>query len=146
MNTSKPPHTTRRHFLGQSILLLTLGTTSLQALPKLSSLLKKTPTPAPTVPFQTCRIRGFRYYQPIESLDKFCLGDQLTLAAAPDNPHDPRAVKVFHKKNHIGYLPRESNDKAFAHLTLGNPIYAKIEKITPESYSCPPLKLSLWIK
>lgn len=33
------------------------------------------------------------------------IGDEIKMVREPENPHDPKAVGLWHKSQHIGYIP-----------------------------------------
>ena len=44
------------------------------------------------------------------------VGDPLTLVREPENPHDPRAVRVEWQGHKLGYVPRKENRSVAAAL------------------------------
>jgi len=78
---------------------------------------------------QTSSLAGFRYYEGKALWDKMKIGDALVLAREPDNPHDPRAVRVEWNGHKLGYLPRRENEAVARQLDLGNALEARITKL-----------------
>lgn len=58
------------------------------------------------------------------------IGDMLRLEPEPENPYDPRAVKVISPLDtlpeHLGYIARADNPAVFAALQAGTTIECKI--------------------
>lgn len=50
-------------------------------------------------------IAGIPYRHP--DLPKVAIGDSVEFTPEPDNKFDPDAVMVMHRKQHLGYLPRD---------------------------------------
>lgn len=74
-----------------------------------------------------CKIAGTPYYDFDQVKDQFCDGQMLWLKPQPDNPHDARAVEVFTEQGlKLGFLPRQQNARAFAWLSRGLPVAARL--------------------
>lgn len=58
---------------------------------------------------QTSPVAGFQHYAGAALFPLMRQGDVLVLSREPDNPHDPRAVRVFWHGVQIGYAPRLDN-------------------------------------
>lgn len=58
---------------------------------------------------QTSPLAGFQYHAGRALFPLMAVGDGLTLHREPDNPHDPRAVRVEWRGAMIGYAPRADN-------------------------------------
>lgn len=58
---------------------------------------------------QTSPLAGFQHHAGGALFALMRPGDALTLAREPDNPHDPRAVRVDWHGAQIGYAPRADN-------------------------------------
>lgn len=103
------------------------------------------PLPAGTYRLQTSPLRGYAYRGDLAHLHSLKVGDELTLCAEPANPHDKYAVRVHHRDQHIGYLPRESNHVVSRLLRQGAPLRAVIAWIDSGSDLNLPLTLHvLW--
>jgi hypothetical protein len=57
------------------------------------------------------------------------VGDDVQLVAEPDNPHDPWAVRIEHRKSRIGYLPRTHNEAVSRLLQQGASVRCTITKV-----------------
>lgn len=86
--------------------------------------------------FTHFNMAGFTYYDGIEVFQELKVGTTLTLAAEPDNQHDPYAVALFYNNKKLGYIPREENQQISQFLNLGytNLFEVRINRIAPESY------------
>ncbi len=78
---------------------------------------------------QSSPLAGFRYYEGKAIWDEMKIGDALDLVREPDNPHDPRAVRVEWNSHKLGYLPRRENEAVARQLDLGNALQARIVKL-----------------
>lgn len=58
----------------------------------------------------TLPLAGFQYYAGRQVWDRLRVGDPLVLEREPDNPHDPRAVRVLWQGHMLGYVPRAGNE------------------------------------
>lgn len=58
---------------------------------------------------QTSPLAGFQYHAGRALFPLMTEGDRLALVREPDNPHDPRAVRVEWHGAMIGYAPRADN-------------------------------------
>lgn len=58
---------------------------------------------------QTSPLAGFQYHAGRAIFPLMRVGDRLSLHREPDNPHDPRAVRVDWRGVPIGYVPRLDN-------------------------------------
>lgn len=77
-------------------------------------------------PSLTCFIAGFRYHEGLDITNYLVLGERLDLIAEPGNPHDEHAVRIEHRKSHIGYVPRKYNQTVLAWLRCGMNVGAAI--------------------
>jgi hypothetical protein len=58
---------------------------------------------------QTSPLAGFQYHAGHALFPLMQVGDRLSLHREPDNPHDPKAVRVEWRGAMIGYAPRADN-------------------------------------
>lgn len=58
---------------------------------------------------QISPLAGFQYHAGRALFPLLSVGDRLTLLREPDNPHDPRAVRVEWRGAMLGYAPRADN-------------------------------------
>ncbi len=57
------------------------------------------------------------------------VGDSLDLIREPENPHDPRAVRVEWRGRHIGYVPRRENSDVARLIDRGARLEARITRL-----------------
>ena len=79
---------------------------------------------------QNSPLAGFQFYQGKELWGQMNVGDALTLVREPDNPHDSRAVRVEWNGHKLGYVPRKENEAVARQLDRGNPLQARIVRLT----------------
>ncbi len=105
-----------------------LRTSLLVALLALAALLTTAPAPAQTVRMlvQSSPLAGFQYYAGKVRWDEMQVGDALVLVREPDNPHDPRAIRVDWRGEKLGYLPRAENRAVAEELDRGGRVEARI--------------------
>ncbi|MEW5771239.1 MAG: HIRAN domain-containing protein [Pseudomonadota bacterium] len=58
---------------------------------------------------QTSPLAGFQHHAGAALFPLMRVGDPLQLGREPDNPYDPRAVRVSWRGAQIGYVPRLDN-------------------------------------
>ncbi len=75
---------------------------------------------------QVSPLAGFQFHQGPRVWKRLAVGDPLTLVREPDNPHDPRAVRVEWRGHKLGYLPRVENTAASQLLDRGARLCARI--------------------
>ena len=73
---------------------------------------------------------GLRYHEAKAIWDEMRVGDRLLLVREPDNPYDARAVRVEWKGHKLGYIPRTENQTVARQIDRGNPLQARITKLT----------------
>jgi hypothetical protein len=78
---------------------------------------------------QSSPLAGFKYHAGAAVWDELKVGDALTLAREPDNPHDSNAVRVTWRGQQLGYLPRAENGAVAAEMDRGGRIEARIAKL-----------------
>lgn len=106
----------------------------------------ETPRSRPaSVILQRSPVRGFHHHQPCELPGDLRAGDILELRAEPANPHDRKAVAIFHRGRQLGYLPREDNAHASRLLAQGVPLPGTIIAVAPERYEWDPLEIEIAI-
>ena len=90
------------------------------------------PAVQPTVRLvvQSSPLAGFRYHAAAEVWDELRIGDALTMAREPDNPHDANAVSVSWRGRKLGYVPRRDNAALAWGLDRGEPLRARISRLT----------------
>jgi len=78
---------------------------------------------------QSSPLAGFQYHAGAAVWDEMKVGDGLTLVREPDNPHDPKAVRVDWHGQQLGYLPRVENGAVAAEMDRGARLEARIAKL-----------------
>jgi hypothetical protein len=71
-------------------------------------------------------LAGFQYHAGEVLWEKMSVGDVVMLIREPDNPHDPRAVRVEWQGAQLGYLPRAENEAVAAAMDRGERVSARI--------------------
>jgi hypothetical protein len=75
---------------------------------------------------QVSPLAGFQFYAGAALFPLMNLGDPLTLRREPDNPYDPRAVRVEWRGTQIGYAPRADNVDLARLMDRGIAVEARI--------------------
>lgn len=75
---------------------------------------------------QTSPLAGFQYHAGRALFPLMSVGDRLTLVREPDNPYDPRAVRVEWRGAMIGFAPRADNVDVARMLDHGVPLEGRI--------------------
>lgn len=78
---------------------------------------------------QSSPLAGFRYHEGKEVWDELKVGDALQLVREPDNPYDPKAVRVDWHGHVLGYVPRAENAAVARLMDRGEPVEARIVKL-----------------
>jgi HIRAN domain-containing protein len=73
---------------------------------------------------------GLRYHDAKAVWDGLHVGDRLALVREPDNPYDANAVRVEWNGHKLGYIPRTENQAVARQIDRGNPLQARIRKLT----------------
>jgi hypothetical protein len=79
---------------------------------------------------QNSPLAGFRHHAAAEVWRDLRLGDPLELAREPENPHDASAVSVSWRGRKLGYVPRRDNAALAWGLDRGEPLQARISRLT----------------
>lgn len=80
-------------------------------------------------------VAGFQYGRGEEVFDALCVGDALSLVREPDNPHDPRAIRIDWNGIKLGYVPRADNARLARLLDRGGTVTAKIHALTDDEWA-----------
>ncbi|MDD4881614.1 MAG: HIRAN domain-containing protein [Gallionellaceae bacterium] len=78
---------------------------------------------------QTSPLAGFQYHAGRALFPLMAVGDRLVLVREPDNPHDPRAVRVEWRGAMIGYAPRIDNVDLARLMDNGVPVEGRIVQL-----------------
>jgi hypothetical protein len=79
---------------------------------------------------QSSNLAGFRYHAAAELWGELRVGDTLELTREPDNPHDANAVSLSWRGRKLGYVPRRDNQVLAWSLDRGEPLRARISRLT----------------
>jgi hypothetical protein len=79
---------------------------------------------------QSSPLAGSQYYALGEFWREMQVGDALELIREPDNPHDPRAIRVEWHGHKLGYVPRAQNRAVAAAIDQGDKLVARISRLT----------------
>ena len=79
---------------------------------------------------QSSPLAGFRYHAAGEVWDELRVGDALELAREVDNPYDANAVTVSWRGRKLGYVPRRDNAALAWGLDRGEPLAARISRLS----------------
>lgn len=74
-------------------------------------------------------VAGYRYRECKHLLSQFARGDALQLVREPDNPHDPRAVRIDWRGRKLGYVPRAHSAEIAGQLDQGIALVASITAV-----------------
>ncbi len=88
------------------------------------------PQPAVRILVQSSALAGFRYHEAGEVFEELHVGDPLELAREPDNPHDANAIAVSWRGRKLGYVPRKENGALAWGLDRGEPLHARISRLS----------------
>lgn len=75
---------------------------------------------------QTSPLAGFQYHAGAALFPLMSVGDRLTLHREPENPHDPKAVRVEWFGTQIGYAPRADNVDLARLMDRGSQVEGRI--------------------
>jgi hypothetical protein len=75
---------------------------------------------------QTSPLAGFQYHHGETLWPDLYPGAPLTLAREPDNPRDPRAIRVDYLGRKLGYVPRAENTTLASLMDRGRPLQARV--------------------
>ncbi len=89
-----------------------------------------TPPPESRILVQSSPVAGFQFHEGRQLWNRLQVGDELTLVREPDNPHDPRAIRVEWHGHMLGYVPRAENESVARQLDRGNKLEARIIRLT----------------
>jgi hypothetical protein len=79
---------------------------------------------------QSSALAGFRYHAAAEVWDQLRAGDALIMARERDNPHDGNAVSLSWRGRKLGYVPRRENAVLAWGLDRGEPLRARISRLS----------------
>jgi hypothetical protein len=85
--------------------------------------------PGTRILVQNSPVAGYQFHEGKQLWKELKVGDPLTLVREPDNPHDPRAVRVDWNGHVLGYVPRAENEAVARQLDRGNRLEARIVRL-----------------
>lgn len=80
---------------------------------------------------QTSPVAGFQHHAGPALFPLMRVGDVLVLSREPDNPYDPRAVRVLWHGAQIGYAPRLDNVDLARFMDQGVKVEGRILHLQP---------------
>lgn len=80
-------------------------------------------------------IAGFRHGSGEAVLDQLRSGDALALVREPDNPHDPRAIRIDWNGIKLGYVPRQDNAALALALDRGEHLAVAIHSLDDDAWA-----------
>lgn len=90
-------------------------------------------------------VAGFRYHHGPEVLELLCADDLLDLRREPENPFDPKAVRIEWFGVHLGYVPR-SRHSISGLMDRGIPIVARIRAVNREGETWEAVRVELCVE
>lgn len=79
---------------------------------------------------QSSPLAGSQYYAAGAMWQEMRVGDALTLVREPDNRHDRHAIRVEWRGHKLGYVPRAENRAVAAAMDQGEPLVARIARLS----------------
>ena len=95
---------------------------------------------------QSSLLAGFQYYRGGQLWDEIKVGDPLTLAREPANPHDSNAVRVEWRGHKLGYVPRRENQAVARHMDSGGKVEARVSKLTQHRNPWQRIEFEVFVK
>lgn len=93
---------------------------------------------------QRVPLAGFRYHQGERLWARLRPGQPVTLIREPDNPHDPRAVRINWRGHKLGYLPRRDNAAIARLLDRGEALEVRIKALQLSASPWERVALEVW--
>lgn len=124
----------RRDFLKRLLALPLLGTPRLAA-------------PSTTeLDFNVFPVAGFAFHEGPGMIRRLQPGDELVLVPEPENPHDPRAIRIEAHGRHIGYVPRSENRPLGRLLEQGAEVRARVVRVQPDAEAWDVLRVGVSLR
>jgi hypothetical protein len=95
------------------------------------------------VDFSVFPVAGFSYYDGPALLEQLRPGQPVVLVREPDNPHDPRAIRIEALGRRVGYVPRTDNRPLARLLEQGAELRARIIRVQPKGESWDALRVGV---
>lgn len=78
---------------------------------------------------QDSPLAGFQYHSGKKLWNEMKVGDALELVREPDNPYDPKAIRVDWRGHKLGYVPRRENADIARLMDNGAKLEARISRL-----------------
>jgi hypothetical protein len=75
---------------------------------------------------QESALAGSQFHDLSTQWDQIQVGAALNLIREPENPHDPRAIRVEWQGHLLGYVPRKENLQISVAMDAGDTLQAKV--------------------
>ena len=95
---------------------------------------------------QSAPLAGFRYHAAAEVWDDLRVGDALALVRDPHNPHDANAIAVAWRGRRLGYVPRRDNAALAWALDRGEPLQARISRLTQHANPARRIEIEVFLQ
>ena len=95
---------------------------------------------------QNSPLAGFQYHAGEALWSRLQVGDALALIREPDNPHDPRAIRVEWRGVMLGYLPRAENAAVAAAMDRGDRVEGRIAALTPHRNPWRRVRIAVFVR
>lgn len=89
-------------------------------------------TPQASLLIQSSPLAGSQFHDLARVVDQVRVDDTLTLEREPDNPHDPKAIRVLWQGHMLGYVPRRENKAVARAMDLNQPLIARVVALRPD--------------
>jgi hypothetical protein len=83
----------------------------------------------PRILLQESPLAGYQYHRASGIWPFLRVGEVLRLRREPANPHDPNAIAVWYKNEHLGYVPRRENRTLAQMMDRGERLEARIVRL-----------------
>ena len=83
----------------------------------------------PRILLQESPLAGYQYHRASGVWSFLRVGEVLRLHREPANPHDPNAIAVWYKNEHLGYVPRRENRTLAQLMDRGERLEARIVRL-----------------
>jgi hypothetical protein len=81
---------------------------------------------------QESPLAGYQYHRASAIWPFLQVGEKLHLKREPCNPHDPYAVAVWFRNEHLGYVPKRENRTLAKLMDQGIPLEASLIRLLDE--------------
>jgi hypothetical protein len=95
---------------------------------------------------QSSPLAGFGHYEAARVWGELRLGDPLELAREPENPHDPRAIRVAWRGHLLGYVPRRANGALAWAMDRGESLTARVSRLVAHPNPAKRLEFEVFVE